>query len=125
LALARLAFPRLSPRIDDARAYAARHLLAYYNTFNAHLRDGERLSEAEFAGRLELEAVAFTDKGSSQLEYRHSLYRGYHNLEGGLVVVLARFDGEFRKAAWVTAADAEELRRTRRHTGHGPPSVLG
>lgn len=116
LALARLILPLILPRVDDARSLAARQLLEYYNVFNAHLRDGEQLSETEFAGRLELEAIWFTPKGSSTLYFRHGLYRGYRNLEGGLVVVMARFDGEFRKASWVTAADAEEWRRTGRWT---------
>jgi hypothetical protein len=63
-----------------------------------------------------LEAIEFSSKGTSQLEFRHTLYRGYRNWEGGVIVVMARFDGESRKAAWVTAADADEVRRTRRCT---------
>jgi hypothetical protein len=114
LALARLALSLIRPGLDEARHFAARQLLEYYNVFNAHLRDGEQLGEAEFASRLELEAIGFTEKGSSTLDFRHSLYRGYRNYEGGLIVVMTRFDGEFRKASWVTAADTEEWRRTRR-----------
>lgn len=114
LALAKLAVTRIAPRIDEARAFAARELLEYYNVFNAHLRNGEQLDEETFAGRLELEAIEFTYKGSSFIEFRHSLYRGFRNFEGGLILVIARFDGEFRKAAWVSAADAEEMRRNMR-----------
>lgn len=113
LALARLAFPLIVPRINEAKSLAAKQLLEYYNVFNAHLKNGEQIDEAEFAHRLELEAISFTNKGSSTLEFRHGLYRGYRNFEGGLIVVRARFDGEFRKAAWVTAADADEWRSAR------------
>lgn len=113
-ALAALAFPLLLPRLDEARAYAAEELLDYYNQFNAHLRDGEQLTAAEFADRMELEAIWFTEKGSSTLDFRHSLYRGQRNWEGGLIVVFARIDGSFRKASWVTAADTQEWRRTRK-----------
>ncbi len=114
LALAKLAFSLIQPRIDEAQTFAAKELLEYYNVFNAHLANGEQLTEAEFASRLELEAISFKEKGSSTLEFKHSLYRGYRNWEGGMIVVMARFDGEFRKAAWVTAADAEEWREQRR-----------
>jgi hypothetical protein len=116
LELARMAFPLIRPRLDEARTFAAGKLLDYYNSFNAHLRDGEQLSEAEFAARLELEAIWFTETGSSTLDFRHSLYRGQHNWEGGLIVVFARVDGTFARASWVTAADTDEWRRTRSGT---------
>lgn len=113
LALAKLAFALIRPRIDEARSFAAGQLLEYYNVYNAHLAKGEQLTEAEFATRLELEAISFTEKGSSTLEFKHRLYRGQRNWEGGMIVVMTRFDGEYRKASWVTAADAEEWRQQR------------
>ncbi len=114
LALARLAFDRIWPRVGEAPLFAAGHLLEYYNVFNAHIENGERLTDEEFAGRLELEAIWFSPKGSATIDFRHRLYRGYRGLEGGLIVVHARFDGELRKAAWVSEADTVEWRRSRR-----------
>jgi hypothetical protein len=113
LALARQAFPRIQPRLDEARSFAAAQLQAYYNAFNAHLRGGEQVSETEFAARLELEAIEFKEKGSATLYFGHRLYRGFRPYEGGLIVVFARSDGEYRKAAWISAADAEDWRSHR------------
>src|SRR5262245_28926324 len=67
LALAKFAYPLLHPRIDEASRAAAQQLQPYFNVFNAHLRDGEQVTEEEFADRLELEAIWFTGKGSSTL----------------------------------------------------------
>jgi hypothetical protein len=113
LAYARFAFSQLASRVGKAQRYAARRLLDYYNCYNAHLQEGEQLTEEAFARRLRLEGIRFTGEGSACLDFGHDLYRGDRLYEGGRVVVEASADGHFRRASWVTRPDAEEPRLTR------------
>jgi hypothetical protein len=113
---ASFALSRLAPLTADARRYAARKLLEYYNSFQAHLPDGEQFTAEEFAARLRLEGIRFWGEGAARLDFGHDLYRGDSLYAGGLVVVEADVGGAFRRAYWVTEPDAQEPRRSRRRT---------
>jgi hypothetical protein len=113
---AAFALSRLAPLIADARRFAARKLRDYYNYYQAHLPDGERLTAEEFAARLRLEGVRFRVEGAARLDFGHELYRGDYLYAGGLVVVEADAGGKLRRAYRVTEPDAREPRRTRRGT---------
>jgi hypothetical protein len=52
--------------------------------------------------------------GNAWLDFRHDRYRGQRPFEGGLIVVKTKMDGRFCRAAWMSAADAQELRAQRR-----------
>jgi hypothetical protein len=121
---------RLVGRLGEARQYAARQLAGHYNDFQAHLPDGEHVTDEEFAGRLHLERLRFLATGAVRLDFRHDLYRGDPLFAGGLVVVEATPVGQFRRASWVTEPDARPVRRTRIRPpkprendgpGHGEP----
>lgn len=114
LAYARFAFSQLASKLESARRFAAHKLLEYYNYYNKHLKDGEHLTDEEFAMRLRLEGVRFTGEGRTHLDFGHDFYRGHYLEEGGLVVVDATAEGRFTKAYWVSKSDAEEARRLRR-----------
>lgn len=114
LAYARFALSRLGPRIRQAREYAAAQLLGYYNYYQAHLSGGEQLTAAEFAGRLTLEGIRFGREGRARLYFGHGLHRGDYQHEGGLVVVEATAEGEFRRAFWRTEPDSRAIRQALR-----------
>jgi hypothetical protein len=116
LEYARFAFGQIGSRIEEGRRYAARQLLEYYNYYNAHLKTGEQLQEEQFVQRMELERIRFSSKGAARIDFKHTLYLGDCIYEGGLIVVEATVDGQFREAYWVTGPDAEEIRRTGRCT---------
>jgi hypothetical protein len=113
---AAFALSQIAPRTADARRYAARNLVEYYNYFHSHLPDGEQVTVEEFAARLRLEGVRFRGEGAACLDFGHDLYRGGGLYTGGLVVVEADTGGKFRRAYWVTEPDAQEPRRIRRCT---------
>ncbi len=114
LEYSRLTFAQISSRIGDARAYAAKKLLEYYNYYNSHIKNGEQLSEEEFTQRMELEGIRFSAKGRARIDFSHTLYQGDYLNQGGLIVVEATMDGRLRKAYWLTSPDAEECRKTRK-----------
>jgi hypothetical protein len=111
---AEFALSQLISRINEARQYAARRLLGYYNYYNAHLSNGEQLTEESFAARLELEGIRFGGAGQARLYFGHDLYRGEGIYEGGLVLVKVSGAGQFRQASWVTEPDARGFRRHHR-----------
>jgi hypothetical protein len=113
---AAFALSRLASQTTDARRYAARKLVEYYNSFQAHLSNGEQVTAEGFAARLRLEGIRFRGEGAACLDFGHDLYRGDYLHAGGLVVVEADAGGKFRRAYWVTGPDAQEARRTRRCT---------
>jgi hypothetical protein len=57
---------------------------------------------------------ASCELGNAWLDFRHDRYRGQRPFEGGLIVVKTKMDGRFCRAAWMSAADAQELRAQRR-----------
>jgi hypothetical protein len=113
---ASFALSRLAPRTADARRYAARKLVEYYNYFQSHLRDGEQVTAEGFADRLRLEGIRFQGDGAARLDFGHDLYPGGGLYTGGLVVVEADATGTLRRVYWVTEPDAQEPRRSRRCT---------
>ena len=113
---AAFALSRIAPLTADARRYATRKLVEYYNHYHAHLPGGEQVTAGEFAARLRLEGLRFRGEGDACLDFGHDLYRGDRLFAGGLIVVEARADGTFGRASWVTEPDAQEPRRTRRCT---------
>jgi hypothetical protein len=120
LSYAEFALTLIAHRIDEARQFAARRLVGDYNDWNAHLPDGEELTLEQFAGRLRLEGIRFRGEGVSSLDFAHDFYRGDYLFEGGLIVVEATAEGRFVRPRWVTEADAEECRRTRRCSRRQP-----
>jgi hypothetical protein len=116
LAYARFALALVGSCVRQAREYAAAELLGYYNYSQAHRSEGEQLTAEEFAERLRLEGIRFGREGHARLYFGHSLYRDDYQLEGGLVVVEATAEGEFRRTYWVTEPDAREPRRIIRGT---------
>jgi hypothetical protein len=104
----------LAQRLPEARRYAARRLVEYYNYYQAHLRDGEQVTATAFGDRLRLGGIRFRGEGAACLDFAHDLYRGDRLMAGGLVVVEAAADGGFRRASWMTEPDAREARRIRR-----------
>jgi len=116
LSYATFAFSLIVPKIDEARDFAARKLVKYYNYYNAHLQDGEQLTVEQFSQRLRLERIRFRGEGRASLDFAHTLYRGDNLYAGGLIVVDVTREGSFKKPAWVTEPDAEELRRRRHFT---------
>jgi hypothetical protein len=110
LANAEIAFSRIASRVQEAQRFAASQLLEYYNYHNAHLSAGEHLTAEAFARRLQLEGMWFGGKGRARLYFGHDLYRSDHLNEGGLILVQASTEGEFRRASWITEPDAQEPR---------------
>jgi len=92
------ALSRLGPLTANARIYAARQLVEYYNYFQSHLPNGEQVTPEEFAARLRLEGIRFQGEGGARLDFGHDLYRGDYLYAGGLVVVEADASGKFRRA---------------------------
>jgi hypothetical protein len=109
LAYARLAFSRLVTRLDKARQFAARKLVPSYNYYNAHLQDGEQVSESGFARRLRLARIRFRGDGAARLDFGHDMYPGDYLYAGGLVVIQVTAEGRFRSAGWVSKPDADDL----------------
>ena len=71
---AEFALPRSAQRLPEARRYAARRLIEYYNYYQAHLADGEQVSAAAFGDRLRLEGIRFRGEGAACLDFGHDLY---------------------------------------------------